>query len=275
MFLKKKAAAWICLAGLILPGLAWARPEPPIHTWKMEGVGLVEAPAGLTVTPFTDIMESVFFYVQAQLKREAEKKHMGANPLELQKYRNMMEDVKQFARENGLQGYQLALRGKDSYDIAMAVSARLPEEALPFLPQVEALAEDPAQQQELMQMGTEAINAYGDGSDELPVFQFEVLSYEPIQRMENEDFKITSVSGSIAFTMFQIITPYAFKAYLVQNGEEAYVVFLNTNPANRGKWNSMMDQMLMQMKQSNRTETLFDMALPVPSEGKTTAFGGV
>lgn len=275
MLLRKKVIAWICFVGLILPGLAWARSEPPVHKWAIEGIGQADASVDLTITPFTDIMESVFSYLQSQMKREAEKKNLGANPLELQKYRNMMEEVKQFARENRLQGYQLALRGKDSYDIAMAVSARLPEEALLFLPQIETLANDPTQQKEAMQMGLEAINAYGDGSGELPPFQLEVLAYEPIQQMHSDNFKITSVSGSIAFTMFQIITPYAFKAYLIQDGQEAYVVFLNTNPANREKWNSMMDQMLMNLKPSNRIELLFDTTSPFPTERETTILGGV
>lgn len=241
----RRSILCLCLLCVWIPSAVCG--ADPKRMMEIPQFGTMEIPEKLTVVNGSDVVKSMagsLLYLGDIMGNKMPKDKVP----DKNKMRKVIDEMDRKAREYGIGIYQLALKDRGSYHTAMMFAVKLPREAYADLMKVQREIEcmDRADQLELA-MGLERITSSASfvvSGCNAADFGLEIMEVYPVEcKMENR-MKYTSVGGSVAVRLFKIISPYAFKLYLVQSENGMHLIGFASDGTQRGVWNKVVEKMM-------------------------------
>ncbi|MDU4962327.1 MAG: hypothetical protein E6X17_16845 [Sporomusaceae bacterium] len=213
-------------------------PAAASRDWTIDFMGTLQVPVQLEIVD----AKEVILGIEQISRHERAAKGMNTEADALQ-----AQELAAALARNNIGIYQLALKRDNSYHTAIAFAAKLPEEMLPIgLGLFEELQSmDQQQQTEIRQRFLAEIETGLAASPELAeLFNVEVLELYPFEQMTSKSAQIVSVGGSLAFRMYKLIQPAAFKVHFIRRNSQMYVFGVMNSGTDRRLWEDMTQAML-------------------------------
>ncbi len=227
---------------LVMAGTAYgASKETSTKDWNIQFLGTLQVPAQLEIVDAKDVITAIG---KISEKVEKEKAAKGQKPTA-----EVMsaQDIAANLEKNNVGIYEFALKNNGTYNTAWVIAFKMPEEFKPtglsFFDRIQKM--DKKQQAELQ---TQIISGMNKVFTEVPelkdIFEMEILEFYPFEQMTNKNAQIVSVGGSVAFRMYKMIQPAAFKVYFIKKNTQMYVFGVINSGPDRKMWDNMTQEML-------------------------------
>ena len=215
--------------------------ESAAKEWDISFLGTLQVPAQLEIVDAKDVIKVI-----GEIAEKVEKEKAAKGQKTTTEVVSAQDMVASLERNNaGI--YELALKNKGTYNIALVIAFKMPEEfkstGLSFFDKLQTM--DKKQQAEIQR---QIINITTVALKEVPnlkdVFEMEVLEFYPFEQMTNKNAQIVSVGGSVAFRTYKIIQPAALKVYFIKKNTQMYVFGVMNSGPDRKMWDDMTKTML-------------------------------
>lgn len=228
---------------LMMVGTAYGAPkENGTKDWDISFLGTMQVPAKLEIVDCKDVLVELM-----KISQEMEK----TKPASTKKTNEVVispEEVAAAFTKNKFGIYEFALKNNGTYNTAMVFAFKMPDElklsGMTFFDELQKI--DKKQQAAIHKQIVTGMNEVFTKCPELKdTFQMEILEFYPFEQMTNKNAQIVSVGGSVAFRMYKLIQPAAFKVYFIKKNTDLYVFGVVNSGQDRKMWDNLSKEMLM------------------------------
>lgn len=239
---KLFALVFVMMTFLVMAGTAYGAPkETSTKDWHIQFLGTLQVPAQLEIVDAKDVIMAIGKISEKVEKEKAAKGQKTTTEI------MSAQDIAANLEKNNVGIYEFALKNNGTYNTALAITFKMPEEfkatGLTFFDNIQKM--DKKQQTELQKQIITGMNKVFTEVPELKdIFEMEILEFYPFEHMTNKNAQIVSVGGSVAFRMYKMIHPAAFKVYFIKKNTQMYVFGVINSGPDRKMWEDMTKTML-------------------------------